>query len=190
MPNFDPTIPQPGDFISDSQAALLNNNQALDQAFAVNHFAFSDTTASKGKHTYVEMVNQAAKPAPLAGGEGTIYTKLASGVSNLFYVHGNVADEYQLTNVNHANFGSCGAANGWGFLQQGIIIQWGSVVNQNGGVPVVFPVAFSALPYSIQLTGTDGGAGALGTGTVTLTNFLFTGGAVRSFYYIAIGLKA
>lgn len=170
MPIFDPNIPLPTDDLSDSQQDLLDNNRALDATFARNHRAFSDKTASNGKHTFIEMVRQAAIPKPkpeLSSSTGTIYTKYvgASNRTNLFYTNDNSGIEYQLSNTAPTTdiYNKCGeitsdSANffsGWTFMGQKTIMQYGYVLNAafSGNVATVtFPFNFDVEPFSIQLT--------------------------------------
>lgn len=51
---FDPAVPQPADFLSDSQGDILNNFGSSDTSFGVNHYAFSNGTANNGKHNVVQ----------------------------------------------------------------------------------------------------------------------------------------
>lgn len=46
-------IPQSSDDLSDSQADLLGNFQALDSVYGTDHFAFSNATANNGYHNVV-----------------------------------------------------------------------------------------------------------------------------------------
>lgn len=51
------TIPQPGDFLADSQGDLLANMQQLDISFGIDHYTFSNLTANNGKHNQVTTPN-------------------------------------------------------------------------------------------------------------------------------------
>ncbi len=50
-------VPQPGDFLSDSQGDLLGNMQQLDISFGVDHYTFSNLTADNGKHNQITTPN-------------------------------------------------------------------------------------------------------------------------------------
>ena len=171
MSNFNPNIPQPGDFLSDSQVDLLNNNKALDAVYDRNHYKFSNNNAvTKGKHKFVEMMNQGGVPAPangLANLSGTVYTKTVggTGTSDIFYTNDdNQIREYRLTNVvSNANAATdfpllatngaiTNGVGGWTWLGQSIILQYGSVNNPVDNMQITFPVPFVGNPYSIQLT--------------------------------------
>jgi len=79
---YQPSIPQPNDDMSDSQADLLGNFQQLNTQFGVNHVAFDDAT-NPGKHNMCTFVEQAAD-APSAEGEHLIYSKDDSGDTELY----------------------------------------------------------------------------------------------------------
>lgn len=51
--SYNNAIPQPTDFIADSQVQILNNFSSADTSFGVDHYAFSDTTGDSGKHDQV-----------------------------------------------------------------------------------------------------------------------------------------
>lgn len=63
---FQPNIPQPTDFLSDSQADLLGNNQALDSVYGTDHYAFSNATVNNGKHKKVSTPDQTTAPVTVA----------------------------------------------------------------------------------------------------------------------------
>lgn len=94
---YSPNIPQPRDDLAVSQGDLLVNFQQLNTQFGVNHVAFDDSSADKGKHTVVNFVEQADDPETGAN-EYTIYSKEdASGDTELFARPPNNADSYQWT---------------------------------------------------------------------------------------------
>lgn len=211
---FNAAIPQASDFIDDSQGDLLNNNIALNGIFSRNHVPIVDVTANQGKHTFVEMRNTSLIPAGLSTGEGTLYTKrnATNNISNLFYASNNVANEYMLTNVikttDNARFPAfgnnvpLGAApyngfgnGGWIFLPGGLLMQYGNAISTDvNGVTVVFPVPFSAIPYSIQLTPVIDDTSTIRlsvlNGSQTALQFLTNStnsSHLKSFYWFAIG---
>lgn len=59
------TIPLPGDKLRVSQGNLLNNNQALNSIFSVDHDPLIDTTAAQGKHKKSTYLLQGSPPATL-----------------------------------------------------------------------------------------------------------------------------
>lgn len=163
---FNPAIPQPGDLLSNSQGDLLANNAALDASFSVNHLPFSDASANNGKHTFVELLQQSAKPTTAAL-EGTLYTKDDTTPTNrtqLFYIGdaGGAGIEYQLTkciDAQIASFGnkiltSAGHFSGWTFLPGGLIMFYGSVntPGTTGSVAYNFGFPSGTGAFSITLS--------------------------------------
>jgi hypothetical protein len=69
---YDPNIPLAADLLSDSQADLLANFGQLNTQFGVNHVAFNDVSADKGKHKFVQFVRQATAPATASIGASEI----------------------------------------------------------------------------------------------------------------------
>jgi hypothetical protein len=55
-------VPQPTDILSDSQADLENNNNAIDSSFGVDHYAASNLSANNGKHQVLQMPVQTPQP--------------------------------------------------------------------------------------------------------------------------------
>lgn len=165
---FNPNIPNAGDFLSDSQGQLKTNFTALNNSFSRNHVPFS-TVTNNGKHTFMEMVLTAGSindppttsslPAPVPGltsSTGTLYTLRRNSITDLFYTNDNSGRAYRLTNcVGATDYAKLGIGpNGWTFMGQGIIMQYGrSVATSTSSVAVVFPVTFNIVPYSVQVTG-------------------------------------
>lgn len=216
MADFNNNIPQPGDFLSDSQQDLLINNRALDEVYDRNHYNFSVTDATtRGKHKFIELLNRAALPAPatpLVTSSGTVYTKqtAGTGTSNLYYSNDDSGREYRLTSV--VSNGSAAVAfpllgtntalingvGGFTWLGQGVILQYGLVINPTLS-PVTFPVVFTAPPFNIQLTPTGSGSTSgsfpyrVESPTVTANGFSITlniggsGFGITGIYWSAIG---
>ncbi len=198
---FNPNIPLPTDLLSVSQGDLKANNIALDASFGINHVPFS-TATNNGKHNFVEMPVRTLIPAPLAVGEGTIYTKTVTS-AELFYTNGISANEYRLTRVIPASFSQFGTSTalpslngngGWTFIAGGLLLQYGSF-NPNTGTTVQFPIAFTGIPFSVQLTGSASNnstfRAGVSTGTLTNAQFVFEGtvnAAWTPIYFIAIGI--
>lgn len=68
MSLFNPNIPNPTDFLSDSQLALKNNNGGLNTVFNVDHYTFNNATANKGFHNTVTtpLIIGSVHPTPAA----------------------------------------------------------------------------------------------------------------------------
>lgn len=215
--SYNANIPLSTDKVSNSQAAILSNFQALNAYFGRNHTPFANnTTALNGKHSFVEMVSTISKPAPvpgLAAGTGTIYTKIASSISDLFFIHDNtINEEYQITNVakNGADFGFLAkditatvsggvGTTGWVWLGQSMILQYGTVPHTNSGSKVIkFQLPFTGNPFMIQTTGIITGSDPNGRGNCpiqdgSISNMGFTiltttSTDLKGTYWMAIGI--
>ncbi len=198
MPLFDPTIPQPGDFVSDSQQNLLDNNVALNDSFSVNHIPLNQASHN-GKHKFVQMRIVPIATVPAIPGtetnEGAIFTQVINSKVQLFYTDATADRKYQLTNVTSAgDFATCGqATNGWTWLGQGIILQYGSALAV-GATNISFSVSFIGDPYSINanLVGT-GSTVAIRLSGVGSAGFTINQGNISvgdSYYWTAVGKYA
>jgi hypothetical protein len=201
--SFNPNVPQSTDDLSDSQGDLLQNNLALDASFSRNHTAFSDLTASNGKHKFVEILNSAGIPAPapgLAVNSGTVYTNTVGtpSESQAFYTPDATGSAFQLTTALSASVAQFGVMlpypappiapvllrnGGWTFLPGGLIIQYGHYQNINlpiftsGSTTVLFPIAFPNACYLVlpiwDFSAAPSSDATLGIRSFTTTTFLF-----------------
>jgi hypothetical protein len=64
MSAYNPNIPQPTDFLSNSQQDMLNNFSQANTTMGVDHYSFDDATANNGKHNKVTtpIITGAAHP--------------------------------------------------------------------------------------------------------------------------------
>lgn len=176
---FDPNIPLPGDFLSDSQGDIKNNFTSINNSFGRNHTNFSVVT-DPGKHKFVELLNTdpvgVAPVPPLILGEGTLYTKSnAVPESQLFYTPDASGKEYQLTRVLDSQFttfgsnvnsytpqaggGAVGSSfdGGWTFLpgkSPGLVLMYGRFSSGNpmpSSGTIKFPITIVDM-FSLQLT--------------------------------------
>jgi hypothetical protein len=206
--SFNPNIPRPTDLLSNSQADLLSNNTSLNTTFSKNHIPLNVAT-NNGKHTFVEMVNSSGLPAGLVVNEGTLYTRSASSISNLYYTPDNSGNQYQLTRTNSAKFSTFATntaygggdivSGGWTFLPGGMLFQYGVVNIQNspGLTAVTYPLAFTNPAFMIQATaivasssgGDQTASIRINMGTTTGFNIGSTSsGNVTGFSWMAIGV--
>lgn len=214
--SYQSNIPLSTDKINVSQAAILSNFQALNAYFGRNHTPFgNNTTPLNGKHSFIEMVSSASKPAPapsLAASTSTLYSKIAGAISDIFYIHDNVTtQEYQITNVakNPTDFSYLGtnialpsgssssAVGGWTWLGQGIIMQYGTVSFTGGGNSrlIIFPVAFTTTPFSITtsalISAVPVPGGPICISSVSSTQMILAGpspaGTTTALNWMAIG---
>lgn len=166
IPSFTAGQPTDGEKLGVSKVPIRNNLDGLAQTIAVDHVALNNS--GQGKHKFVRMPNQASIPADLIALEGTLYTKLVAGVTQLFYSPDASENEYQLTRTIAASFTSFGQSvpygtppagftqsGGWTYLPGGMLAQYGfygkaGATGLSGQVQ--FPVAFTTGPYSVQIT--------------------------------------
>lgn len=211
---YNPAVPTGIIELDEDYINLQNNFQQLDTTYKVNYVALTDGTTNNGAHTFVEMRNQAGLPAGLKTLEGTIYTKQASGVSELFFTPDITGDQYQLTRTITASTASFstyltypGAAayelGGWTFLPGGLLMQYGSVLPGQGtssSGTTRFPVNFTANPYMVLPTPVSRNSGVIANqervisirdGTAITNQFQWnwenSTGSYVGFNWIAIG---
>ena len=199
---YNASKPAPSDLLSNSVTDIQGNFAQASTSFGINHFPFTDNSPNLGKHTYVDMVNQ-AKPTTAAN-EGAIYTKQATSVgasmeSNIFYTPDASGLEYQLTRTITANIATFGASTGWTFLPGGILMQWGLVPGPSSAntIAVAFPVTYTSNVFSLSVIPIRA-ASSPGddTTTVIVTGTGLTGGftignvgshTMQGWYWMAIG---
>lgn len=191
---YNENIPQPNDYIRNSQNDILNNFISIKAAFDTNHVTFDLVDA--GKHKFISFPVQGADPGGVLG-EMQLYTKVSalSLVPELF-IQDHIGNVVEFTS-------SQSAITGWTRLPSGILLKWG-IGNANGSATINFPVsafipAFTAI-YNIQLTNADAGAAdsdsyIRNTGIVGVTGFTVYGSQRTAvapqnvlFYYLAIGI--
>jgi hypothetical protein len=205
MSSYNPLAPNGKIKLSLDYKNLQNNFSQADTTFGLNHYQFSNQTANNGKHKFVEMVAQ-AKPTILAG-EGALYTKTASSITNLFYTADAGGKQYQMTRANDGNFATfatdtayttpSSTLGGWTFLPGNLLLQYGFIIPTHtpGTTTVTFPIAFNNPPYSVQITAKVSSSGSSDDQTaairsVTAASFLAStssSGTVTGFWWIAIG---
>lgn len=162
--------PDTPDDPSVSQPDMFQNTNSIDDLIDEDHYSFNDNNG--GLHKQARLV-AGSLPSGRASGLGTIYTKTvtraAVNTTEQFYVADNSLNEYQMTQTipasyagtfaQQAAYGSPPAGfsqvGGWTFLPGGLIYQWGFYSNPGNlgsGGTIPFPVAFTAGPYTLQLT--------------------------------------
>lgn len=208
--SFNPNIPLPTDFLSQSQQDILTNFQTSDTSQGVNHYPYSDVTANNGKHKFVQMPENAAPVT--AVDEGAVYTKVGVGPAetNLWFraedSGGGGGFEYQLTRVDAANSASFAASSaavdtaGWTFLPGGLLLQYGyrGVAANGTATTITFPRAFTTAVYSITIGNVTAEGNSpsannqfISQASVSTTSFNVvnsSSSAARRVYWMAIGL--
>lgn len=167
---FNPNIPQPNDALSQSQADILANFQAIAPLF------------NQGIQQFVKLPEQPSAP-PTNANEIALYSKDVSGATQLF-----MRRESNGTEINFTS--SLQASSGWARLPSGILLKWGSstptrntlgtvTFNTGAGIPV-FTSIFSVMVC--QTFGAGPSTGdlnlAVSAGNFTTTTFQVFGRAI------------
>lgn len=113
---YNSSIPEAADDPTDSQGLIKDNFTAISTAFNLNHGHFDDP--AEGKHLFLQMPEQTSAPATAAN-EGGVYTKVASGTTQLFFRDESNGTERQITGA------FTGATTGEFTIPGGLIIKWG-----------------------------------------------------------------
>lgn len=95
---FNPSIPQPGDFLGISQKQILSNYQAIATAWLENHVPLTNVD-NVGKHEVLTLRPQGID-APTTANQSAIYNKLVGGVPQLFFRSDTNQTPIQMSNSN------------------------------------------------------------------------------------------
>lgn len=179
---YDPRPNASGDTLVGSRDAIRTNFTILQTVLNENHVDIDETGA--GKHSFLQMPEQSSAPATDSN-EGGLYTKVADSVTNLFFRQESSGDEIQLTAAQTPLAATAGNT----FLPGGLLLQWGKVASPSTSGQVTFPEAFSAEPYSIQVTSQGSGSSEVSKSTPpTSTTFDYIASLFDDFlYWMAIG---
>lgn len=145
--SFTPGIPSDGQSLGNSKPQVRGNFTVINDTMSINHVAMNSLGA--GKHKFLQMPEQGSAPTTISN-EGSLYTKEAQGITNLFWRQESNGSEIQLTNS-----GISATNRGYSFLPGGILIQWGFQSNYSTGTDINFPISFSQIPFNIQVTQYD-----------------------------------
>lgn len=189
-------VPNSGQSLDETRVPIRDNFSFINSGFLANHVELNSGVNS-GKHKAVIMVNQTVAPtAPVTLlGESAIYAApslVAPNASAIFIKNGASAttvDGIEITYALEAN-------DGWTRLPSGILMVWGQkAVPINSRATATFAKAFTALPYSVQVTGkrtTVNPADPRGTlESFTMTQATFGNSSATdavTIYYLAIGV--
>ena len=179
-------LPNTGESLDDTRDAIKTNFTLLQITINANHVSL---TGGDGKHKFLQMPEQASAPTTAAN-EGGLYVKAASSISNLFWRQESDGTEIQMTNIAPSS-----ATSGYSFLPGGILMQWGQKATPGASGQVMFPITFSAAPYSLTLTlqrssGTQSVTSSSATvPTATTFNYLASSAGSTILYWMAIGPK-
>lgn len=186
---YNPSIPQSTDLISVSQGQILTNFGQLNTVFAVDHYAFNDSTAgNRGLHKTVSFPAVASDPS-LSGAASQVYTKAVAGLTQLFFA--NASQITQITGVNSIS------SNGSITIPGGIVLKWGNFgfSGGSGTASVSFGLAFpnnffscSLLPSTVTPSSGVGSVSFSGTASTSgFTAYRSNTTGVVTYFYIAVG---
>lgn len=202
---YNANIPAPTDQLSQSQADLLGNFQAIQTLIDVNHVDFA--SADQGKHKWVTFPVQTPSP-PIAFGAGelALYSFLNPVTSkNELYI--NKLNQVTVTQIpTTASILSVTSnpgnnVSGWSYLPSGVLLKWGNST-ANGSTAVVFPVAATipvftnvmtvlVVPFAAGAADSDIAVRVSSFTNTTMTIYgsarSTTGAAAAGFQYLAIG---
>lgn len=166
---YNKDIPQSNHNPSSDQPKMKENTNSIKNLIGEDHYTFG--VANGGFHKVIRMpkLNTIADVPARISNSGTLWTHVdtsvgASTETNLHYIPGTEANDYQLTRcissgaalfgTTTQNYNGAGAAyfGGWTFLPGGLLMQYGFVNTSGNPNPVPFPVVFSSIPFSIQVT--------------------------------------
>lgn len=120
--DYDPFIPEPDDILAVSQGDMLENFNALTQAFMVDHVTLTDTV-NGGKHNQAQLLVQSLSPQTRSN-QFSIYSKIdVNNGSQMFMRPIGNAPEIQYSGFQLYNIGS---SDNFSVLPGNFIIQWGN----------------------------------------------------------------
>ena len=152
MVDYNPSIPQPTDNLSNSQGQMLNNFTQLNNIFDINHFTWNDAvSADRGMHRKVDLPATTVVVAP-AGLSSVVYSKTVAGVAGLYFdnavgssaVWRGGSGDGLITSTTGGN-----ATSGTMTFPNGIILKWGYVASVADATPINFPVAFPNFCFTV-----------------------------------------
>ncbi len=183
-------IPADGQSLGNSKPQVRNNFTNIFNTFAINHVGYNATSHS-GMHSRVDLLNGPDLVSP--SGTDTLYSKIAAGVGELFFIRPG-GTPIQMT-TNNPVIGVHGSS----FLPGGIIVKWGSDPVASNITPITFSDTTSAFPnniffviaqpYTTNVNKLKDIGYATDGGTITGFNFLLNQSPINinNFSWIAVG---
>ena len=187
-------IPQPGTLLRVSQGQLLNNAQALDNIFGVDHVEFSNTTDSQGFHNQLSMTAQTSVVTPTVADTIRVFSKL---IGSQPFLYGTRTDGTTVPVQPISNLATPG------YIQLGsVLVKFGTITGssaQSGTASILYDstVAFTSTPWvtigclSSSSTGSRFAFSFYPTSGLETTSLTVVwnsdNGASKPFSYLAIG---
>jgi|GEM_PF-2741692 len=93
---YNPNVPQPNDFVSQSQKDILQNYQEIASQFMQDHVMIDQEDMNRGKHKKVTYNEQGSDPTTIAD-EIALYTKDVSGQPEYFVAPESAGTVYRIS---------------------------------------------------------------------------------------------
>lgn len=200
-------VPQANQTLAITQPLILNNFNAINTAFAVDHVNFNDP--GQGKHNKITFpVQNPASTFPTVGDLGLfsfLNTTTTKNELNVYKANNAGYVNVPFTASTLSNSAPVAGGSGWSYLPSGLIIQWGTATGINStlnatvlSAAIPFTIVFPNQVLSVQISlATVGAVKGIFTSINDLTtaNFKIATFRTRSaglnnpndFYYFAIG---
>ena len=195
MVDYNPSIPQGTDNLSNSQVQMLNNFTELNTIFDADHYTWNNiTSANRGLHRQVTLpAVLGADPTP-AGAASSIYSKTFSAATTLFFANsaGNGALWYGGTGPGKVTSTTAGNDSvGTMTLGNGIIFKWGVFNVSTASTPYLFVTPFPTACFQV-LVSSGSAAGTIDIsvvdGTIAAAGFSArVNSGTHPCHFIAIG---
>jgi len=189
---YQPLIPNPGDYLAESQPEIRTNFNLLNTYFGINHVEF-DAAGDNGKHIFATFIQQGVHPA---GDPATIVDEVAVYAKELTYGAPPVTEEtlYLRKENNGTVIQISGpdpiiADPGSTYLAGGIIIKWGfgPIGTGAAGTVLGFASPFPNNCWEVIITPQNASALYASVLNKTVANFTSRANVATTIGYIAIG---
>lgn len=194
--SFNQNDPAPTDKLRNWPSSVTTNEwPRLKAMIAADHVFNNSALVDDGYHKIIHFQNQVADPATIAG-VTTQFTKTVD-VQNELFIKTNLGNVRQITGPSNP------VTNGYTYLTNGFIMQWGVYTAPVTGVPQTGSIAFQAgagafitKVFTVQITfiGLETSSNStMQVNTVTPSSFKWqtTNGEINAytgFYWFAIGV--
>lgn len=181
---YSPNIPQGPDVLADSQGGIIQNFQALNTIFGINHLPLTNVSPQSGYHTKVFLNDVLVADPNLATPIGAIYTKTVAAASELFFQNGALpADVEQLTGLPIVQVGlNKGIKTPWG-----LTFNFGTVIAPSAGALVTYAIPFTTVVHTVLATEQGNDKVPVSVAGVGLVSMTVYSSPTRTVYYLAIG---
>lgn len=184
---YNPSIPQPTDRMSDSQAQLLANFTQLNTIFDAEHITFNSAT-DNGEHKKITMNAPLGADPGLSDPKASVYTKTVAGDSELFYEKfDNTATAnlvQQLTNLTVTSGARHGGTQYTWLSPWGMRFTSGITAAFSGTSLDNFITAFTSVIYTSIATPSDPNPNPVSAQTTLTQLSLYTSNNIAVRYFV------